>query len=119
MMHRGLASNLERWMATGDGPRGRLVGLEAGPGGWVAYTVTNRGQWPYEGVGDVFPGCRVTAVHTTPAAAYAALAGDRVGREGDRERLLQWRRRALAAEEQLRALAPRLSGRAEAEEEEV
>ncbi len=116
-----MADDLTRWLKTGAAQRHTLMGLEAGPRGRVAYTVPDDGQWPYETVEDTYPGARVTAVHPTPAAAYAALAAGQVARNGDRERLLVWRRRALAAENQLRrrSLDEERRERAEQREEEA
>ena len=105
MIGKILPLDLARWMATGSVPPETLVGLEAGPGGWVAYTVVNVGQWPYDDDRGYYKmkGVRVTPVCPTPAAAYAALAAGAGPAEddGDRDELVAWRGRALAAEEAL------------------
>ena len=118
-MAKTLPSELAQWMKTGHVSGDMLVGLEAGPGGWVAYTVPDGGQWPYRGIEDTYPGTRVTEVFATPERAFAALTAGQTARDGDRDQLDAWRRRALAAENQLRrrSLAEERRERAEKKEE--
>jgi len=47
-----------------------LLGIEQGPGGWIAYRVPNNGAWPYW---DVEPPSVVTPVCASPEAAYDQL----------------------------------------------
>ena len=47
-----------------------LIGIEKGPGGWIAYRVPNDGAWPYR---DMRPPRVATPVCASPQAAYDQL----------------------------------------------